>query len=96
MITIAILIEIYVLMGMIWCIYMLYRNNKVADYRHYLLEQIRVAGKLDIANGRNWQWRYDEYETVSYNEMMWRFWKPIDSFYPNHDFIDASVKKGEL
>ena len=72
----------------IFCgIWMLVRNKSVFDYRKNLLEKISKAAKKDIKNGKDWTWRYRVLETVTYNEMMWKFWKSLDSFYSNKSFI---------
>lgn len=64
------------------CIYMLIRNTLVYTYRTNLIHRISESNIEDISDGRPWHWRYEEYNSISYNEMMLKFWKPLDSFYP--------------
>ena len=68
---------------------MLWRNQHVFDYRSFLLDQVSNCAEKDIAEGRfdDWRWRYDEREAVSYKYMLRQFWRPLDSFYPNKEFI---------
>lgn len=70
-------------------IYMMYRNHKVYQFRMQILRQVSDAAQSDGKTGRPWRWRYDEMSAVSYNEMMYQFWKPlrVESFYERDDFI---------
>lgn len=64
------------------CIFMLARNERVSAYRLELISRIGNASRRDIDNGNfDYHWRWEEYETVSYNDMMLKFWKRLDSFY---------------
>lgn len=62
------------------------RNSVVFSYRTSLLGEISTAVGIDMNNGM-WdsEWRYDMYDEVSYDEMMFKFWKRCDSFYPERD-----------
>lgn len=59
-------------------IYMLYRNNKVFEYRSKLLEQ--------IFRDHDYKDRLVIYNSVSYNRMMLIFWKPLDSWFKDTNF----------
>ena len=65
---------------------MLLRNWLVFKYRGVLLSEISKKFKEDIENEREWLWRYDKFEEVTYNEMMYKFWKPLSSFYKDKSF----------
>ena len=65
---------------------MLLRNWLVFKYRGVLLNEIGKKFKEDIENEREWLWRYDKFDEVTYNEMMYKFWKPMDSFYKDKSF----------
>jgi len=51
-----------------------------------LLNEIGKKFKEDIENEREWLWRYDKFDEVTYNEMMYKFWKPLSSFYKDKSF----------
>lgn len=70
------------------CVIMLIRNQKVFKYKMKLLRQVSYAAKRDINLGHNWKWRYDYFESVGYNQMMKKFWKPLDSFYRDKSFVE--------
>jgi hypothetical protein len=84
-----------------WSVYIINRNRQVAEYRHRLLNQIsnkinedrKKIWKAYLKNPKKglgkyeWKWRYDAYEKVTYDEMYWKFWKPLDSFYKDLSFI---------
>ena len=72
-------------LGMMW-----YRNDSAYKYRMALLNQIKLACEDDIRNGRPYYWRYEEFDRVTYHEMVSKFWKRLDSFYPDTSF--AKVK----
>jgi len=79
-------------------IYMFLRNNAVYKYRIGLLDRISKAAEEDINMGRDWRWRYDILHKVTYQEMVWKFWKPISSFYNHYslvNFLGDDVLKGE-
>ena len=66
-------------LGMLFCLYMLYRNDRVFEYRTALAEQ--VFSFVD------YKWRQEVLNSVSYGDMTKKFWKPLDSFYPDKSFI---------
>jgi hypothetical protein len=56
-----------------FCIYLLWRNNRVYD------ERMRIVNRIFEMN--DWKWRLRRYEAgPSYNEMMWKLWRPVNSF----------------
>lgn len=63
------------------------RIDMVYEYRKELLTEISRLADEDIKNGREWKWRYEVLESVDLNEMMSKFWKPLDSFYPDKSFL---------
>lgn len=73
--------------GMAYCLLMLGRNAEVARYRQALLTKVSDAARVDIAEGRDWQWRYDMYNEVSYHDQVRQFWKPLDDFYTDKSFM---------
>lgn len=72
---------------------MLVRNMFVYRYRGRLLEEVSDAAKHDIRAGKDYVWRYEAYSSVGYDTMMWRFWRKLDSFYPDKSFIDPEVTR---
>lgn len=73
---------------LLFCIWMLGRVNRVYSYRKQLLRDVSNAAELDIELNKNWHWRYERFEAVAFNDMVHKFWRPLDSFYPNKDFIE--------
>lgn len=70
---------------------MLIRNNQVCEFRQSIIGAIYEASKEDLDNGI-WDagtWRYEKFHQVSYEQMVYRFWKPLklENFYSNTDFI---------
>ena len=78
---------VFFLVILICCAYLLYRNQKIYSYRVELLRKISERATEDITNNIDWHWRYDTFESVSYDEMIYKFWKPLDSFYKDKKFI---------
>lgn len=74
---------------------MLYRNNSLYLYRGKLLRLVSEAAKFDIATNKRWEWRYGVYESISYDEMFFKFWKSFDSFYPDKTFTELTNKAPE-
>jgi len=69
----------------IWCcMYMMVRNNKIHEYRIRLLGEIHEKGVAEINEGKmvkDIEWRLQEFDKVTYDEMFWKFWRKVDSFY---------------
>ena len=72
---------------------MMFRNKKVYQYSNKILDQVSIAAKSDISKGRNFEWRYNAFNSVSYVEMVNQFWRKLDSFYPDKSFIDPKAKE---
>jgi hypothetical protein len=72
-----------------FAIYILIRNQKVYRYRR------RMADVVFSASVWDYKWRLQVYESVTYNDMMLRFWKPLDSFYPDKSFLDLNDVRGQ-
>ena len=68
-------------------IIILYRNNKVYNYRIELLDKVSEKADEDIKKGLDWETRYKKLKEVGYHEMIYKFWKPLDSFYDLEDLL---------
>jgi len=77
MTTLVILLVIFGVLN----VWFLIRNNRVCDFRLALIDAIHMTNQK--SNLSEWIWRYEEFEKVSYNRMLFSFWKPlqIESFY---------------
>lgn len=81
---------IFILTTLCLLFWFLHRNRQVSKYRGQVLDRISELSDRDIANGSGWKWRYEAYGGVSYDEMLMKFWIPLDKFYEDFDF---NVKK---
>lgn len=65
-------------------ILMLVRNNKVHEMRVEMLDQIFKC--------QDYKWRLSIFRGVSYDTMLFHFWKPLKpkSFYKQTDFLDPN------
>ena len=62
----------------VFCLMTLIRNNMVYRYRISMLNRI-----FDATRGtENFDKYIEIYKSVSYHEMLYKFWKSFDSFYP--------------
>lgn len=77
------------------CIIIGIRNQMVLNYRLDLLRQVSRAAKADINSHAydNWRWRYDAINTVSYDSMVYQFWRPLKSFYKDRSFLELGATK---
>jgi hypothetical protein len=65
-----------------FAVFLFIRNELVYRYRIRLINEISERNHSDISNfDYGYQWRWREYETVSYEDMLFKFWKSFDSFY---------------
>lgn len=69
------------ILNLIVCIGFIHRNNEVFRYRREMIQYMHDLNMNDIENLRPFTWRYKLFNDVSYEEMLWKFWKPIDSFW---------------
>lgn len=76
---------------MVLALIMLIRNERVYDWRMDKLDEVISLTKQDIGQGFSWVWRYDELSSVPHAEMVYKFWKPMESFYDNLDFLNPEV-----
>lgn len=71
--------------------WLFWRNQKVFRYRQRLLDQTSAASKGDIDHLRPWAWRYEAFQSESYGQMALCFWRRLDSFYPDRNFLDPTA-----
>lgn len=68
--------------GIVFCCYMLRRNNLVYAERMRLLDLISArAGAMIAAGDYSWMRLYNRLDSISYEFMLNRFWRPVSSFY---------------
>jgi len=68
------------------------RNMQVGKHRLYIIEIISQKNIEEIESGIQYTgFRFKMIEQISYNEMVLKFWKPLDSFYN----LDDILKKEE-
>lgn len=64
------------------------RINAVTSERLSVIDEIDYQCKLHLEHGDlNWKWRYDSFESIKFSEMVFKFWKPVSSFYAGHGCI---------
>lgn len=91
MVTILLNDMLVICIGVLFlCAIWLYHIRAVYRYRLKTLDQVSVQTKADVANQRPWEWRYDVFEQVSFDDMVWKFWRPFESFYPDKHFIEEA------
>lgn len=71
------------------------RSPKVYKERTRVLELIYKLSINDMRAGKNFNWRYEEFQSVNIFVMILSFWKPIKSFYKDMDCIKDGITKSE-
>lgn len=59
----------------------LVRSQRVLTYKLDLIDRISDVSCSQVLNGMEWEWRFEEFNSVSYYKMLFVFWKPLGSFY---------------
>jgi len=75
---------------LIVCCVLLIRNELVYREQMRVLAIVSQKTQEDIKNNiyePDFLWRYREFEKVTYDKMLYQFWKPIKSFYKNNPAI---------
>lgn len=64
----------------LFCFYMVYRNDKVADFRNRMSD-------LVFRSSSDYRPKLKIYDRVSYEEMLHKFWKPLklESFFTKEE-----------
>ncbi len=77
------------ILSLIFMLYLRHRVEMIRQYRHKLLDDILMASLADIVLLKDSEWRDKVYDSVSYGQMLWKFWRGLDSFYPDKSFTIA-------
>lgn len=80
------------------CLYGLIRNAQVYKFRYLLINKCGELIKADILSGKMPvydPWRFDAFESVSYERMLWHFWKPLKprAWYSDTSFLEPKGEK---
>lgn len=74
----------------------LMRINAVGNERKRILELLYHQGLRDMDAGLIPFWRYRDYDRHSFEEMVYKFWKPVRQFYAGarctipHEELDST------
>lgn len=68
----------------------IWRLRRVLRYRLATLNAVSEAAQQDIASGLPWRWRYDVYETVTFDQMAYSA-RPLKTFYEDKAFLSPSA-----
>lgn len=68
------------------------RQWYMSIYLRRMLAEVHEAVSADIDRGLQWEWRYNAMHVSGwrYFQMVALFWRPLDSFFPQREWI---VKK---
>ena len=69
-----------------FCSFMIIRNERVAKERRRLLDIVDLKARSLIKEGKDWEEPYNYFRSISYDEMVYKFWKPVKSFYDYSKF----------
>ena len=86
MITFLNLFLMFAIFVMVFCFFMIIRNERVARERKRLLDIVALKAKKLIKEGKDWEEPYNYFRSISYDEMVYKFWKPVKSFYDYSKF----------
>ena len=81
--------------GTLFCLIMLRRNNKVCRFRVGIIDRIAALNQADIFNGRaDYEYRWKQFGRVTYDEMCWRFWVPLkpERWWADTSFLEEGRK----
>ena len=74
--------------------WLMLRNQRVGRFRLELIDRITKAAETDIQGWPllTWKWRYDILHQVSYERMLYQFWKPLrpEVWWKDTSFLNAS------
>lgn len=81
--AVTVVLLVLAALTMTMCLVFLVRNERVFKFRMKLNHNIYEKAVSDRKSGRRDPKRdyWDGYDTVSYDEMFWKFWRRLDSFH---------------
>jgi hypothetical protein len=83
------------IIGVVFCAVILRRNEELCQYLLQMCDDVHIAGKRDIHNGCECDWRYEAMRKVSYNKILYTVWRNFDSFYPDKSFMEIGESNGK-
>lgn len=86
--------EIFSLLMIAGLLGLLVRNEFVNKFRRELIQKISDIDQEEIQQGHGYTgWRLNEYGKVTYQQMLFKFWKrlKVENFYKNTSFLDKKV-----
>lgn len=72
------------IMLLVFTLYIGCRNDEVCTERCRVIKEIGCLSADDSKAGRDWWWRFKAFEEITYNQMLYTFWVPVDKFYKDH------------
>lgn len=86
---IGLLVALASSIALLFTFYMRWRNHRVRSLRVAMIGVVMAASQLDAQLGRDYAWRMEMLDSVSYDDMMRKFWRPVrlDAFYPDPSFL---------
>lgn len=81
----------------IGCIWSMIRAKKIHTFRMGIIKAISDLTQEDIKAGlfEDFLWRYEEFETVPFENMMWPLWKPLkaEQYWKDLSFLTSAINK---
>lgn len=62
-------------------LYMFVRNIEVYDFLTTLINQVKAKSLEDVHNRKDYNWRFEKFREVSYQKVLFQFWKPLQPKY---------------
>jgi hypothetical protein len=61
---------------------LMWRNKSVYEERKKALGIVHDLAVKDIhSNNLNWEWRFRLFDRISYDKMLYEFWRPVKSYF---------------
>lgn len=70
---------------------LMHRNNTVLVFRLAIVDRVSVAVRADAVDVE-WEWRYLVFNKISYERMLFQFWRPltIEEWWSDVRFVEPS------
>lgn len=88
---------LFALFGLLCTFLIQRRNDRVLQFRTELINAVRRAAETDASLGKEYDWRYEALleamHAVTYEQMLYKFWRRLDSFYPDRSFTEEQCER---
>lgn len=77
-------------LALVLALFVLARNNRVCEFRLLVLKHLGDGTTADLRDGKDWKWRFDAFDSVSYEKTLFSVKRlRASNFWSDLSFVDG-------